>query len=220
MDLTVNTIADILKGSRADFIFLLMNETAEEVVDILIDNGIEFGNEEDRQTEASIINVLDKEEVVMISSICGEIYVESAYGHTDLKEYEQDEEWNLFIEEELILDELVDLATVYNRLGDADNINVFGLYLTEPDYSNDEFEDMEECTCCECCGKCEEKYDPVAEYLDEVVEEALEDILMMEYSCPDCIQEIIENAVEEAFLLGTQEGMLSVRNSINEHLGE
>lgn len=220
MGLTVNTIADILEGSTVDFMFLLTSETAEEVVDILIDNGVEFGNEEYKQTEASIMKVLEEEDVVILSNICNEIYLESAYGYTNLKEYDQDDEWNLFIEEELILDELVDLDNVYDRLGDADNINVFGLYLTVPDYSNDEFEEMEECTCCECCGECEEEYDPVVEYLDEVVEEALEDILMMEYKCPDCIESIIGSAVEESFKAGFEAGLLAVKHSIDSHFEE
>lgn len=224
MELTINGIIREIATSNKDTIFLLTNETAEEIVDILIDDGVEFGSEECKQTEASIMKILDEEEVIMLSTICGEIYLESAYGYTDLKEHEQDDEWHLFVEEELVLDELVDLDNVYDRLGDAENINVFGLYLTEPDYSNDDFEDMEECTCCECCDKCDEEFeeecDSVVEYLEEITEEALEDILMMEYKCPECLNRIIGELSEEAFKVGFEAGLKSIKDSIGEYLGE
>lgn len=189
MDLTIKGIVHRLTEVDGDVMFLLTNETADEVVNELLDKEIKFGDDLEKQTEYKIMEVLDEEEVVMISKFDNYFYVECAYGYDHLKEYDNfGEPWFVLVEENLLLEELLSIKEVNERLGNANLITTFGTYLVLPN----------ECECCNCDKECEDRHCTCDELEDEDESDYQE------------FAGIMDEIIEDAFNRGYEEGIQEV----------
>lgn len=250
MELTPRIIAFILESTEKDIMFLLSNETADEMVNYLFDKGIKIGDDFEETTESEIMDVLDEHDVIMVSKLDGNIFFECAFGINNLKTYEQDKDWTLLVEEELFMNGLLTAKEVVERLGDASEIDTF-----EVDEYETNCELEEECDCCNCeeafCDAREEEYEPIRsrrtsskvmffdEYADykfsplcdecdeledgfvnEYMEELLEDTLMLLSSEEECSYCVLQESLDDAFKCGIEFARREIRDSLSESLGE
>lgn len=122
--------------------------------------------------------------------------------------------------------EFLDVACIQNELLDViepdknfNNVSIAILNFSSEDYESDSCD----CNICEECGElececiCDEDSDRgfVAEFIDEEIDEVLENL-----ENGECVYCVLKEAMRNVYKLGYEMGLVSVRDNINTYLGE